>query len=44
MFKVQWFSKDGKVVSAVFKEEWEAVELARDLYRDFLIPSDVIKI
>ena len=44
MFKVQWFSKEGKVVSAVFKAEWEAVELARDLYREFLIPSDVIKI
>lgn len=43
MFKVQWHNKDGKIVSAVFKEEWRAVELARDLYRDFLIPSDVIK-
>ena len=42
MFKVEWFS-EGKVMAESFEDEWDAREFARELYREFLIPSDVVK-
>jgi sulfur relay (sulfurtransferase) DsrC/TusE family protein len=40
LFAVDW-SENGQGYTKFFKQHWEAVEFARDLYRDFLIPSDL---